>query len=204
MLKLKLPILISLIIILNILIYYRAFMIEPAERVFAECARNSGRTAAAINLILLLMLGHYGLQTIFHEKLKKNIFQILITLFAINHLIHFFFVFQNFNIQAMELNVNDNLHGFITFISLIIMPFVVLFFKRLSVPLYAFIIAHFFNVTYFISISFYARYKPEDPAYLHRIGVAVMILALLYVLYRSIIEMRSKFKKDSSVELSES
>lgn len=204
MLKLKLPILISLIIILNILIYYRAFMIEPAERVFAECARNSGRTAAAINLILLFMLGHYGLQTIFHEKLKKNIFQILITLFAINHLIHFFFVFQNFNIQAMELNVYDHLHGFITFISLIIIPFIVFFFKKLSVPLYAFIIAHFFNVTYFISISFYARYKPEDPAYLHRIGVAVMILALLYVLYRSIIEMRSKFKKDSFVEFSES
>lgn len=197
MLKLKLPILISLIIILNILIYCRAIAIEPAERVFAECARNSGRTAAAINLILLFMLGHYGLQTIYQEKLKKNLFQILIVLFTINHLIHFFFVFQNFNIQAMELNVFDHLHGFITFISLIIIPFIVLFFKKLSVPLYAFIIAHFFNVTYFISISFYARYKPEDPAYLHRIGVVVMILALLYVLYRTIIEMRNKFKKDS-------
>jgi hypothetical protein len=163
---------------------------ETADRVFAECARNSGRTAAAINLILLFLIGHFGLKTIYKEELKLNLFRLFITLFAVNHLIHFFFVYQNFNWQKMELNVYDHLHGFITFISLILLPIIVHQFKRLSKFLYCYLVIHFFNVTYFIGISFYARYKPGiDEAYLHRIGILLMILAQLYVVFRVVVEM---------------
>lgn len=193
MLKLKRPLLIALIIILNILIYYWAYLIEP-ETKFAECARNSGRISAAINLILLLMLGHLGLKTIYKEPSKMNIFQNLIMLFTINHLIHFFFVSQNFKSQATDLNISDNLHGFLTFIALILMPIIVYTFKKLSPILYGFILIYFFNITYFISISFYARYKPEDPAYLHRIGIIIMIIALFYILFRVFKERLINFK----------
>jgi len=90
---------ISLIILLNIGIYFTAVSTESVDRVFAECARNSGRTAAAINLFLLFLIGHYGLKSIYKEKYKLKLFKLLITLFAVNHLIHFFFVYQNFNWQ---------------------------------------------------------------------------------------------------------
>lgn len=181
---------IFLIVLLNIVIYITALSTETADRVFAECARNSGRTAAAINLILLFLIGHFGLKTIYKEGLKLNLFRLFITLFAVNHLIHFFFVYQNFNWQKMELNVYDHLHGFITFISLILLPIIVYKFKRLSKFLYCYLALHFFNVTYFIGISFYARYKPGiDEAYLHRIGIFLMILALLYVAFRVVVEM---------------
>lgn len=181
---------IFLIVLLNIVIYYTALSTETADRVFAECARNSGRTAAAINLILLFLIGHFGLKTIYKEGLKLNLFRLFITLFAVNHLIHFFFVYQNFNWQKMELNVYDHLHGFITFISLILLPIIVHRFKHLSKFLYCYLVIHFFNVTYFIGISFYARYKPGiDEAYLHRIGIFLMTLALFYVAFRVVVEM---------------
>jgi hypothetical protein len=196
MLKLKLPILIILITVLNLLIYFWAFLtIAPVETIFAECARNSGRTSAAINLILLGMLGHFGLKTIYKEKSKMKLFQTLIILFTVNHLIHFFFVFQNFKWQEMELNISDNIHGFITFICLTLIPILVYSYKKLNKVIYSLILAHFFNVTYFMSISFYARYKPVDPAYLHRIGILVMITALAYILYRVFAEQLIKRKQ---------
>ena len=78
--------------------------IEDVDLVFGECARNSGRTSAALNLAILLMIGYFGLKKIYKEDDKKNVFRILITLFAVNHLIHFYFVAQNFKSQLLELD----------------------------------------------------------------------------------------------------
>ena len=190
--KLKPQLLFFLILLLNIGIYFTAKFTEPADRIFAECARNSGRTAAAINLILLFLIGHFGLKKIYSEEVKLKFFKLLISLFAVNHLIHFIFLYQNFNWHGMKLGIYDNLHGVITYITLIMLPILVYSFNRLNAFLYYLLIVHFFNVTYFIAISFYGRYKPGiDEAYLHRIGVLIMILALFYILYR-VFEERSK------------
>ena len=192
--KLKLPLLIAFILCLNVVIYLRApYEIVPSDNIFAECARNSGRTSAAINLLLLFMLGHFGLKTIYSDKVKLGLFQTLATLFAVNHLIHFFFVSQNFKLKGVELTIADSLHGFITFICLILLPVLLYTFKSLNKLLYFLILFHFFNITYLISKSFYSRYKPIDPAYLHRIGVLVMIMAIIYVLYRMYAERSSEF-----------
>jgi len=159
-------------------------MIEPADRLFAECARNSGRTAAAINLMMLFFIGYLGLKSIFKLKSRLNIFKTLLVLFAINHIIHFFFVMQNFNWHKMELSVVENFHGFITYASIIIVPLLIYKCKKLSKTLYILLLVYLFNVTYFISISFYDRYKPGiDEAYLHRLGILIMIGALFYIIY---------------------
>lgn len=200
MTKLKPQLFIPLIILLNIGIYCTAVLTESPDRIFAECARNSGRTPAAINLILLFLIGHYGLKSIYREEPKLKFFKLLITLFTVNHLIHFFFVYQNFNWHEMELNVYYNLHGFITFIGLIILPVVVYKFNRLSKIFYYLLLVYFFNVTYFIGISFYSRYKPGiDEAYLHRVGILIMIFAFLYVLYRVVAERIKEIKADNTM-----
>jgi hypothetical protein len=186
----KIQLFILLIILLNIGIYFTALSTETADRVFAECARNSGRTAAAINLFLLFFIGHFGLKTIYSDHNKLKLFKLFITLFAINHLIHFFFVFQNFKWHQMDLNVYNHLHGFVTFISLLTLPMVVNRFKRLSRLLHLYLVIYFFNVTFFIGISFYARFKPGiDEAYLHRTGILLMIAALFYVVFRVIVDI---------------
>ncbi|MBK7966812.1 MAG: hypothetical protein IPK10_17185 [Bacteroidetes bacterium] len=123
--KFSLPLLIAFVFILNGLIYLRAVMtIEDVDLIFGECARNSGRTAAAINLSILLMVGHVGLKSIYSEESKKNLFRTLITIFAINHLIHFYFVTQNFKSYELELNISEQLQGFITFLFILITPVV--------------------------------------------------------------------------------
>lgn len=180
------------ILILNALIYWRASAVhEPALEMFAECARNSGRTSAAINLIMLLFLGRFGLKDVFGDANKKSWFFWLASLFCVNHLLHFVFVSQNFNLHHEALIWTDHIHGVILYLGLVALPFAIYFFKKMNPILYVLILAHLLNVTYMISITFWGRYKPVDPAYMHRIGVGVMILAVLYLLYRSLVDWRS-------------
>jgi len=88
--KKRIPLLVALICCLEVIIYLWAVWRTEPEFVFNKCARNSGRASSAILLITLLMVGYYGLKGIYLDDKKKDTFRILITLFAINHLIHFF------------------------------------------------------------------------------------------------------------------
>ncbi len=164
------------------------------DLVLAKCARNSARTSAAINLLTLFFLGYFGLKIIYKDEYKKNVFRILITLFAVNHLIHFFFVSQLYDLRLMQVEISHNLHGFITYLSILLLPLILWVFKNLNRLLYTIILLHIFNVTYFICISFYGRYKPIDPAYLHRLGILIMIGTVIYILYRVYRERMISFK----------
>lgn len=83
---------------------WAAWRTEP-EFVFDKCARNAGRTSSAIILITLLMVGYYGLKGMYLDDKKKDTFRILITLFAVNHLIHFFYVFMRFKSHSEALDI---------------------------------------------------------------------------------------------------
>lgn len=191
--KSKLPLLIVLIICLEIIIYLWAFWTSTfnssnffaieSEFVFDKCARNSGRVAAAINLIILLLIGYFGLQQIYHDETKKDRFRILIIVFAANHLVHFFFVFQTFKHHTMALNVSDNKHGFFTFICILLIPLVLRTYNNLNKVLYVCIILHLFNVSYFIMETFFNKITPDKPAYHNQFGIAVTTAACIYVLY---------------------
>ena len=188
----KLLFFIVIILVLNILIYWRALVtLEFDNLVFAECARNSGRTSAALNLTMLMMIGFYGSKRIFMNPAKVSTFRILATLFTVNHLVHFFFVSLNFKSQHTPLEISENIHGFVTFISIILFPFAVWTIKSINTTFGILIVIHLTNVTFLISKTFYGRYNHEDPAYLHRIGVLVMIGAVLYMLYGTLKEIFS-------------
>lgn len=194
LIKRRFALLIAAVLLLNALIYLRAYLtIESADLVFAECARNSGRTSAALNLLLLLMLGYFGLKKIFNDYKKRHMFLVLMSLFAINHLIHFFFVYQNFKSQLVEMDITKNIHGFITFTLIVLLPFILWKIKNLTNLWYFITFIHFMNVTYFMIDTFYSRVKPEDPAYLHLAGIALMLVAVLYAVYRLIRERKVDF-----------
>jgi len=191
--KNKLPQLVALIVCLDILIYLWAFLTSTidlssffaieSEYIFDKCARNSGRVASALNLIILLMMGYFGLKQIYLDDKKKDNFRVLITLFAVNHLVHFFFVFQTFKHHTMALNISENKHGFITFICIQVMPIVLWKIKNLNKVLYVSIILHLFNTSYFIMETFYSKIKPAKPAYHNQFGIAVTSVACIYILY---------------------
>lgn len=196
--KKKLPLLILVIICSEVLIYLWSFWtstfsednffaIEP-EFIFNKCARNSGRVSSALNLIILVMIGYLGLKNIYADDKKKDQFRILITLFAINHLLHFFFVFQTFAHHDMALKISENKHGFFTFICIQLMPILLWTYKKFGTLLYVLIILHLFNVSYFIMDTFYDKIAPEKPAYHNQFGIAITTIACGYILYRVIRE----------------
>lgn len=166
------------------------FAIEP-EFIFDKCARNSGRVAASINLAILLMIGYFGIIHIYLDDKKKDKFRVLVTLFAINHLVHFFFVFQTFKHHTMALSISENLHGFITFICIQLFPIILWAFKNLNKVLYIAIILHLFNASYFIMETFYNKIKPDKPAYHNQFGIVVTTVACIFILYRVFREFKS-------------
>src|ERR1017187_2055862 len=107
--KKRIPLYIAIICCLEVVIYFWAVWRTETEFIFNKCARNSGRVSSAIILIVLVMVGYYGLKKIYLDDKKKDSFRILITLFAINHLVHFFYVYQSFKHHSLELSVAENL-----------------------------------------------------------------------------------------------
>jgi DMSO/TMAO reductase YedYZ heme-binding membrane subunit len=182
----RLPLLIAFIFALEGIVYLWAnWTTDDSNFVFAKCARNSGRASAALNLIILIMVGYYGLKKIYADHKEKDVFRILITLFAINHLVHFFYVYQNFKSISEPLVLSHHIHGIITFIFILLVPMLLWTSKNLSKVFYIVLIIHLFNTTYFMIDTFYGKIINDPrPAYLHQFGIAIMIAALLYILYR--------------------
>lgn len=166
------------------------FAIEP-QFIFDKCARNSGRVSAALKLGILIVLGYYGLNQVYNDALKKERFRILLTLFTVNHLCHFFYVFQNFKHHSMALNISENKHGFTTFICILLVPVVVWRINKFSKVLALCLILHLFNVSYFIMDTFYDKIKPGQPAYHNQFGIFITGLALLYIVYKQLKEALS-------------
>lgn len=187
--KKRLPIYIFLIFFIELLIYFWATWSCEAEFIFDKCARNSGRASSAILLFILLMIGFYGLKKIFSKPEKKETLQVLMLLFSINHLIHFFFVATNFQNHSMVLSISENLHGFISFIFIILVPIILLRIKRLDSVLYTVILLYLVNTSYFIMQTFYSKITVERPAYHNQFGILVISLTLGYILYRVIREI---------------
>jgi hypothetical protein len=195
--KKKLPLSIGIILLVELCVYLWAIFTTDPEFVFDKCARNSGRTSSSLILIILIGIGQYGLVKVYMDSAKKEIFQALIVLFSINHFIHLFFVFVNFNHHSMDLTISDNLHGFITFSMLLGVPIIVWYQKRLNKIFYLIILLHLLNVTYFIIKTFESKITPERPAYHNLFGIKLLCLAWVYILYRIIIEARQSLTKEA-------
>lgn len=199
--KKRLPLLIALICSAELLIYLWAvwtttfdasnfFAIKP-EFIFDKCARNAGRISSALMLAILLMVGYYGLQKVYAENKKKELFLVLMTLFTLNHLIHLLFVILRFRSHgesftfAEPLHIGGIVHGFITFSCMIILTFILWNYQQLSTVLYAVIILYLLNVSCFIVKTFSGKIKPpEHPAYHNQFGVVAITTACVYILYR--------------------
>lgn len=190
--KKRLPLTIALVFILESLIYLWARFATEADFVIDKCARNSGRVSSMLVLAILLVIGYFGLKKIVADPQMKNAFRVLITLFTINHFIHFGFVYLNFKQHEIELSIAENLHGFVTFLGILIVPVLLWSVQKVSRLLQIIIIVHLFNVSYFIMETFASKVKPGIPAYHNQLGIAVISLALVFVLYRVVRENFTK------------
>ncbi|MFZ4796876.1 MAG: hypothetical protein ACOYMA_05240 [Bacteroidia bacterium] len=203
--KKRMPLLIAIICGLEVLIYLWSawtstfqssnyFAIGP-ETIFDKCARLSGRISSVIMLISMLFVGYNGLKQIYRNEKKLDTFRVFITLFTFNHLIHFLFVFLRFKNNHATINIGENLQGFITFICIVTIPFILWTFKQLNWVLYLAIILHLFNVSYFMNKTFLSKISPEHPAYHNQFGIVVLTAACIFVLY----SVYSDYKRNAVV-----
>lgn len=171
---------------------WAVYTIEPFDFIFGKAARNSGRLSAALNLTIIAALGYYGLKKIYADEQKKELFKLLVTIFAINHLIHFIFIFQNFKLRSENLDLTENAVGVYTFIVILLLPIFLWTIKNLNPILYLGVIIFIFSSTYFMILTFLGKISPEGPHYLHQIGIGIMILGLASILFRIVLERLAK------------
>ncbi len=169
---------------------WATWTLEDHDFLYGKAARNSGRASAGINLLMLIGIAYYGLKSIYKNQKKRDALRVIITLLAINHLIHFFFVYQNFKSRFVEFNPVEHLHGMITFICILLVPLLLWKIKKLNALIYFGIILHLFNVTYFMMKTSYSKITPERPGFVHQIRIGIMLLVLLYVLLSMFRERR--------------
>lgn len=203
--KKRLPLLIAIICCIELSIYLWSvwtstlnlnnFFAIQSEFIFDKCARLAGRISSFLILITLFMVGYYGMKYIYNNEKIKESFLILIILFTCNHLIHLLFVILRFRSHDDSISIHGPLeiggtiHGIITFSSIVIIPFIIWNYKRLSKFLYFVIILHLLNISCFIIKTFLSKVKPpEHPAYHNQFGIAIICAACIYILYRVYVE----------------
>ncbi len=200
MLKLdKLPLLILIIFMFNgIILLKEYYALEDIEYVFAEASRNSERLSLIINSIILIFIALMGLKRIYNRENLRNAFRILVTIFALNHLFHFFYGIMYFYFQSWDIASIENVHGYITLISIILFPIILWKVNKLNKVFYFGIILHLFNVSFYISETFYKRFTLPDPDYIHKTGMVIMAVLLFLVLFKEFKERSKKLvrKKD--------
>lgn len=212
--KQRMPIFIALIFCIEVSIYLWAvwtstfdannFFAIKSAFIFDKCARNAGRVSSALILITLLMVGYNGLKNIYADDKKRDSFLILLTLFTVNHLIHLLFVILRFRSHDESISLDEpihiggTMHGIVTFIFIIIIPFILWNYKYLNKLLYFGIILHLLNVSCFMVRTFLGKIKPpEHQAYHNQFGVVVITAACFYILYSVYLEnKRNLIKQD--------
>jgi len=153
--------------------------------IFEKCARNSGRVSAILNLIILFLIGYFGLNQIYSDKGNLDLFYNLITAFTINHLIHFLFITQNFTQKSKTIKLSDEKHGIFTFVCITLFPIFLWYFRNLNLALYIFIILHLFNVSYAFIDVLYNKIRVKSKVTLHnRLGIITTISAWIFIVFR--------------------
>ncbi len=179
------------------------FFAIKSEYIFDKCARLAGRVSTAIILIPMLMVAYWGLNKIYDDKQKKEKFILILTLFSFNHVIHLLYVILLFNFHGKSLNfdlpfeIGGTLHGVMSFILIVIMPFILWKSKSLNQILKFTIILYLINTSVFMIKTFMSKIKlPEHPAYHNQLGIVVLSLMCLLVLFKVILEFKSQTKKE--------
>lgn len=153
--------------------------------IFEKCARNSGRVSALLNLVILLVVGYFGLKQIYSDKEKFDIFFNLITILTINHLIHFFYISRNFNRKSLKIKLSQEKRGIITYICITLFPILIWYFKNLNIVLYICIMLHLLNVSYVFILALNTKIRYKSKITIHnRFGIIATIAAWIFVVFR--------------------
>jgi hypothetical protein len=197
--KNKLMLFSGVVMVLEIAIFFWVDYISTADYlVYQLAARYSGRLSFMIFAGMMLFTGIVGLKQIFKTERLKSFFIILLSLFSVNHVLHFYFLAMSHLEQNETLLIPKNIIGGTAYILLILSPFY-LFKREMTTKIYWSVQSFLFLLTVIFFVSYLRRFMIEFPQPTH-IGVLYSIITTIgllvflngYKVFKESTESRSK------------
>lgn len=160
------------------------YLAIPRNKIFEKCARNSGRVSALLNVLILIMIGQNGLVKIYSSDETYSSFLNLVSLFTLNHLIHFGYISSNFKRQSLKLKLNEEKRGIFTYVCITIFPIFIYACRHLNLAIYLIILLHLYNVSYVFVMALYTKIRVKSKITIHnKFGMATTIASWMLLLY---------------------
>ncbi|MEQ8470891.1 MAG: hypothetical protein RIC35_06875 [Marinoscillum sp.] len=197
--KKKWAILILMLVFFEVLVYILAVEASPDHTlVFQLAARYSARISLFIYVGLLSWLAYKGLVNIYDNSHLRNTFKLSFSGLVINHIIHFYFLFTNFQVHGLDLLQPRSILGVITYFSLIVTSIFLWITEDLNRRLYltvwsCLVIAAIVFLGTYIGRLNKAMPEPSSP-YLFIFLIALLISLLIANAYRISVEIRDSLK----------
>ena len=179
--KSKFVISIVTIALLEVLIYVYSNQISGDETILWQLsARYSARTSFVLISSILLWTGWKGLRHIYSIENNRKNFLLLIALLTINHLIHFGFLYMNFQANGMELFSAPSSAGAVGYLALVGLPIYLWNRRELTGGLYKIIYAVLFTLIGIFFVTYFGRLSQEmpirSPMVLYQINMGIIVL----------------------------
>ena len=166
------------------------YLAIPQHKIFEKCARNSGRVSAMLNVLILMMIGHFGLQKIYSTQEHFLSFFDLVSLFTLNHLIHFGYISRNFKRQSMKIKFQEEKRGIFTYICITIFPIFLWYFRNLNIWTYIIILMHLLNVSHVFVMALNTKIRVKSKITIHnKLGMFTTVVSWIYVVYSVVMDV---------------
>ena len=113
----------SMILLLELLnSYYSNSLATELDTYYSLTSRYSARISFSLLSVLAIWIIIKNLQNIFDKAINRNLFISLLIGFSINHVIHLYFLYQNFQVNNLSIANQIISPGALAYIILIIAP----------------------------------------------------------------------------------
>ncbi len=189
---------ILIMIVLEVFVQsYASVITEDIDVLYSLRSRYSARISFAILSILGLWIASLGLHTIFANEEKRNILIGGITAFSINHLIHYFYLYNNFEVNDLDIQSKYVSFGALAYIVLALAPLVIWRWNTLTrgryYLIYGFIILMISICIFTYSSRFGSSLPMSPPMWVFRILIGIGVITIAIMVGRMIKERSHSF-----------
>ncbi|MFY0598243.1 MAG: hypothetical protein JXR03_01140 [Cyclobacteriaceae bacterium] len=191
------------IIVWEVAIYYWSVYVAPAEDlIFQLAARYSARTSFFLFSSVLVFTGLFGLLRIFSSRRKRFVFLTLSLVFAVNHLIHFFYLVMNHISQDISLLIPKNGLGTLGYIIISLAPIYLQKIVDLTKKQYWAMQVYLLSVSGFFVVAYLRRLSEDiifaSPASLFKIHLTIITILIAFIAFRAYSEQIEEASKGRS------
>jgi len=177
--------------------FYSSGLSQNADQFYSLTARYSARITFFLLVSLAIWIVLKGLHALMDSSKSREVLLAGLTAVAVNHLIHFYFLYQNFQVNGLDLWTKAVSFGALAYVFLSLAPIYFWTIKRLGSKQYALI--HFFvmlllAICVFTYSSRLGRVEPlplSPPIWQFKFFIGIGLSAIAALLARILVDSRS-------------